>query len=213
MEVLYKDIDGELLTEQQIKELDAYCIECYLNGILEKEELILSGRVASVKIYNNSNQPHPTILASYGPSFGLAIVDIEMISNYKLLTYFDYNRTNTLESKWIELYDLAGNRIGKGKSDANDNIDFSTLEKYYWDFDRNRYEPVFLCSYDANTGQLESFYFTDEATDHVNQTDFTLYNNPSDIQEIMDNYGVSQTLMDYYLSPDIRPNFNPPFSA
>ncbi len=208
MEVLYKDIDGELLTEQKIKELDAYCIEYYSNGILEKEEYILSERVASIKIYNHSNQNHSTILDNYGPSIGPAIVDIELISNYKLLTYFDYSKTNTLESKWIELYDLAGNRIGKGKSDANDNMDFSTVEKYYWDIDRNRYEPVFLCSYNAITGQLESFYFTDEATDHVNQTDFTLYNNTYNIQEIMDNYGVSQSLMDYYLSSDIRPEFN-----
>jgi hypothetical protein len=117
--------------------------------------------------------------------------------------YYDKNGVNTALSN--VLYDSDNNQIG-AEMFNNGIIAYEDTIKEYYDLDVNPEDPIFICSYD-NGGTLIDIDAPNEHLDPDGQEREVYLNQPDHIAILMAITGITQELMDYYMSPDVTPNF------
>lgn len=209
MNIKYKDKQGNFITENQINQVNQYSKAYFDNNILIKEERYYEGKLMGL-CYYNINIDHQVIINDNNNSLykWISIIETEDFNGgYKLKKRFGYSPTGILNGINLELYDNNGELIAFGYSDANGNLEYDRSKKYYWDRNLSPKDEMFECTYREDTGELFELYWNNYYLSNDGQESFALHNTPEDIKTLMTLTGMSQQLAEYYMSPEIIPNF------
>jgi hypothetical protein len=85
--------------------------------------------------------------------------------------------------------------------------DYHSTVKYFYDRSISPDYILFKCFYDDEDGKFNSIYYNNYHIDDDGHESMRFSDDPEEIQELRALTGISQQLMDYYLSPRVIPNF------
>lgn len=210
MEIKFRNDYGSFVSESQKNVLDKYYVSYYDNNLLIKEESFYKGELMGLYVYNLNNQSHVNILTNYGTASykWINIVEYQIYNGgFKLERTFGYDLDGTLDVTQLSLYDSNSELIAHSILDAAGNPKYENTRKYYFDRDVNPNDALFWCTYREDTGVLIELYWNNYHLDDTGQESFALLNTPDDIQQLISLTGMSQQLAEYYMSPNVIPNF------
>jgi hypothetical protein len=210
--IKYKNESDNFITFQQTANLEVYVKAIYDNGILTTEEEFVDGEIRTVRVHNINNSSHSSLLSNFYSSgnsdLEFCIIDHISYSNgYRLEKLSSYeNASGSLLGKVNRLFDMNNRLVGVEMFlGANNTPEYKSTYKFYYDQSINPERELFSCRYDDGNGAFESFDFNQEHTDRFGHDSFSLLNNPADILELKNITGMSQALVDYYLSAAVIP--------
>ncbi len=209
-DIKYKDVIGNDLTIQQLKNCKEYLKVFYIQEKEHKEEVYYRGDLMGVNHYNHENKEHQDIIKSYqlNKEQWINIVEYELFLDYKLERKYHYRIEGNLTG--IDLALIAPNNdiIGHGYKEADGKYDYSQTKKYYWDRAINTERELFDCTYREDTGTLLELYWNNFHIDEDGQESFALLNTEEDIQQLRTLTGMTEALATYYMHADIVPAFD-----
>jgi len=212
MVIKYKNIQGNLITYQQSLQVDEYYKAFYENDLLVKEEAYYQNELYGITYYNINDDTHTTILSSnFSSDVEFNIVDEVTYSNgYYLKSSSSYSDVSgMLSGKTNRLYNPNGDLVGNELFLEDDNTpQYQSTYKYYYDRNINPLTFLFEVKFDNITGDFDYITFNEEHKDLLGQDSFALTNSSEDIQTLKDITGMTQELVDYYLSPSVIPTFS-----
>ena len=213
MDIIYKNIDEEVVTFQQLSALRYYYKAYIDNNVLQKEEFFVKQELNGLKYYNNSSDVHQTIINDNLPANGeynwLSIIERETVSgtSYILDKVYTYDRLGNYTGRENILSDVNGDEMGYECIDKNGVTLYHLTRKEYWDRSINPDRELFECTFAESTGNLEYLYYNNEHIDEDEHESIFLVNNATDKQTLMNLAGISQDLADYYMVAAVIPTF------
>lgn len=205
----YKNSLDKFISSQQASILTEYKKVFLEGGIILKEEEYYEDELLGVYLYNNTNVAHENLINN-NQSLGykwFVIVEIIPYNNLFLLKkLYHYDIVGSFIGTTLELYDPNGELIAFGLKDASGNYDYSRTQKYYYDRNINSDYHLFVCTYESN-GDLWGLDWNSEHTNFTGQDSFVFENTLEHVQEVMQLTGLSQDMVEYFMSSEIEPNF------
>jgi hypothetical protein len=205
MEIIYLDKLRNEITEQQAIGLGNYFKRYIETGGIKKEERFFEGEFYMLFYYKGANESHQDILNIELDDRNIAIREVEIYGDYKLEKDFFYDINSVNVGFRNILYDLNNLKVG-GEETINGSVLYEYTTKKYYDLTKDPESPIFKCYY-RNDGSLRKIIYSYEYYNPDGQDEEVFVNTPSRIARLMSLTGISQELMDYYLSPDVTPNF------
>lgn len=210
MSIKYKTENGNFLTLQQLQNVDAYYKTFEEFGVITKEEFYSRGQLLGLIIYNSTLQNHQTLIANnltMGYNWFAITEYINYASGYKLEKNFFYDKNGIFEGSNLILFNTENKLVARGSKDENGNYDYYRTRKFYFDSSiNNSDEELFECTYKDN-GDLWELYWNNNHINDLGQDSIVLWDTPEDRQILIDLSGMSNELVDYYMSSEIEPNF------
>lgn len=206
MKIRYKNILNKFVSFEELK-ADEWHTKQYIEvDKIRKEEVFYhkGDRVAQLIIYRDSNESHQDILDTKKPDNELITIrETEKIGNYRLEKDFEYDKNAKLYLYFNALYDPEDNQVACQFLDINGVPNYKETEKYYFAPSAVALidDYIFSCEYNED-GSLREIYYCDSPEE---QDSMLFHDSPEDIEHLMLREGISQELMDYYLSPDVTP--------
>lgn len=210
MEIKFKNALNKFITQQQASALITYD-KCYYNthGIVCKEESFYEGELTRLLIYNYNNESHQTLISNnlnFGYK-GISIVDVTHHNyGYKLHKMYNYRLDGTLNGINLDLFDSMHNVVAYGYQEPDGIYEYDRIRKFYFDHNINTDKYLFECTYEDN-GDLWGLDWNNEHLNNSGQDRIVFYNTPEDKQKLIDLTGMSQSLVNYYMSFEIEPDF------
>lgn len=200
----------ELVHKNQTPQLKSYYKVYNSNGRIKQMEKFYEGKLKGLIYYKDLDESHQQILDNiFVPGKFLSIVESETRSGgYILEKEFYFSIDGMLSSRSNMLYDINKDLIAAELiTDLNTGIpDYNNTEKFFYDRNVNPDEYLFNCRYDED-GRLKELYYNNHHNNSDGQDSFLLDDSPEDIQELRELTGISQQLAEYYMSPNVIPNF------
>lgn len=137
----------------------------------------------------------------------IRIKEFELFSNFKLERDFAYDGKGILHGLNLALYDPNGECIGHGHKDSTGKNEYDGVRKYYSDRTINSEYDLFECTYHEDSGLLWELYWFNFHIDPDGQESFVLWDNANDRQKLKELTGMSDDMVDYYMSSEIVPTF------
>lgn len=205
MEIKYIDTLDNEINQQQASILGRYIKRYIESGVIKKDEYYSDGDFILLTHYKTNNETHQEILNIELDGKTMVIREFENFGMYKLEKDFYYDESGVNTALSNVLYDPNNNQVGAEMSNGGIVAYENTIKEYY-DLDVNPEDPIFICSYD-NGGTLINIDAPNEHLDPDGQEREVYLNQPDHIAILMAITGITQELMDYYMSPDVTPNF------
>lgn len=210
MSIKYKSENGNIITNQQLQNVEAYYKSFEESGVVFKEEFYSRGELMGLIVYNHNFDEHQTIInsnLSTGYKWFAITEFLDYSSGFKLEKNFFYNTDGVFEGNNLALFNPQGKLIAHGSKDENGNYDYYRTRKFYFDSSiNNSDEELFECTYKDN-GELWELYWNNNHINDLGQDSIVLWDTPEDRQILIDLSGMSNELVDYYMSSEIEPNF------
>lgn len=206
MTISYKNKYGGPITKEQALVLDKYIKVFSTADSIKREETFYKGKFNSLTYYKDVSETQQTILNTELTDEGLTIRETVQYGDYRLEKDFYYNNASIFQGHLNSLYDPNNFLVGQEYLDENGRVNYQETFKYYYDMSVSN-EPddyIFICTYSAS-GSLKEIRLPNEHIDPGGQESELYGNSPTDIQEVMGIAEISQTLMDYYESPNVIP--------
>lgn len=209
MKKSYEDFLGRPISEKQALEQANYSIIYKENGELRLKEKFLDGEFFLTEYYKKPNQDiADAMLEVYTPGKMVVIIESSIISNYRFDKEYIHDREGVFIERSNVLYNTQGDLI------AHDYIcdliteipEYENTRKFYYDRSLVQNHCVFDCIYNVD-GTLYQLYYYNYEFDPDGQESFVLTSTPEDITTLMEFTGMSRALAEYYMSPDVKPNF------
>ena len=211
MSIKYKNFYGQIISEQQIANLDEYYKAYYDNNLLLKEEYYYEGVFVRLHYYNTNSESHQDIINNnLNPSsdYSLVIIEKEVVATtLQLRKKYLYDSSGVAVGRTNQLFDPNGDEIGFEFIDTSGVPDYYRTRKYYWDRSVNPNKELLECRFDETTGGLIEIEVNNEHMDYSGQESIVLLNTAADKQTLMDLTGMSQDLADYYMVSAVIPTF------
>lgn len=206
MEKVYKDVFENTISEQQALSKGEYSISYIIDGKVKRVELFFNGEIKSMIYYRGINETHQEILdLEILNNHHIAIREIETFGKYKLEKDFIYDDLAILKANRNYLYDINSLQVGYEWIENGATV-YDKTRKFFYDLDQNPDTYLFECTYNED-GSVFEIEFNNLHLDPSGHESKIFDHSPEDIAELMSISGISQELMDYYLSSDVTPNF------
>lgn len=210
MAITYINDKGVSISENQLTGLTKFFRITTLNGAIKTKEYFLDGEFFALYYYRLPNENIQEVLQNnIVPGHSLVIVDkVIYTDGYLLEKNFTYNPEMELNSISNTLFDPNGEAIGyEWIDDLVNNIpDYTLTKKYYYNRSVNHDDNLFECSFN-NDGSLLEIYYNSYHTEPTGQDSEVFFNTPEDISTLRQLTGISQQLAEYYMVPQVTPNF------
>ncbi len=206
MMIRYKNVFDKIVSFEELKANEWHTKQYIEADRITKEEVFYhkGGKIVQLVIYRDVNESHQDILNTKKPENELITIrETENIGNYRLEKDFNYDQNSKLHGFFNALYDPDDNQVACQFLDINGVPNYKETEKYYFAPSAVAVldDYIFRCEYNED-GSLREIYYCNS----LNEQDSMLLNSSSgDIKYLMSTHGISQNLMDYYLSPDVIP--------
>ena len=206
MEIIYKNSFGEIITLQQTSSVSSYSKHYIIDGELKKIENFYDGIFENLVYFKAEDESHQEIMnAEFSDEKLISIREIEIFGDYRLEKDFVHNELGVLYAQRNVLYNSNDKIIGHEWIE-NSVTEFDRSRKYYYDLNINPNNYLFECTYDE-FGNLFELEYNNFHIDPDGQESIILNDASNDISTLVDLTGITQTLIDYYLIPDVTPNF------
>jgi len=207
MNIEYKNKYGKSITMQQAESLEQYIKVYFDGGQIKRKETIYKGNLLGLVYYKDINESHQDILNTEMTAVGIIIREIEFFGDYRLEKDFFYNEVSIITRYFNALYDPNNFLIARESLDENGSVNYLETFKFYYDVNitENPEYYVFKCTYSQDGSQVK-VNFPNDHLDIYRQESLFYSNALAHTQDIMNFSGISQTLMDYYMSPDVTPS-------
>lgn len=206
VDIVYRTRLDDIITLRQALALGKYHKQYIHSDGIKKEELFYEGKLRILVYYKSKHETHEEILAVGLIDGRITIREIEYFGDYRLERDFIYDKKSVLCLYCNELYDPNNYMVAHEFRNLDGAVDYSETEKYYYPINHKPdlvYDGyLFRCEY-GHDGSLLEVYF--EYPNSHPQDAMYFYDEPSSISKLMAHAGISQTLMDYYISPDVIP--------
>ena len=209
MTLKYRFDNGEFLSPAEAERVGDFLKCHYKNEELIKEERFYKNELKGLNFYVQDNMDHQSIIQKHGsPKYKwYRLLAFEWFGKYKLEKVFAYEDAAQLSGINLSLYDPNGECIAYGSQDAKGQYDYAGIRKYYWDRSINPGYELFECSYYEDSGLLLELEWFNFHIDPQGQESFVLLDEPADREKLKELTGMSDDLIDYYMSPEIVPSF------
>lgn len=206
MTIRYKNVFDEIVSFEELTASEWHAKQYIEADKIKKEEVFYrkGGKIVQLVIYRQPNESHQDILNTKKPENDLITIrETEKIGNYRLERDFEYDKNSKLCLYFNALYDPDDNQVACQFLDINGVPNYKETEKYYFAPSAVALidDYIFRCEYNED-GSLREIEYCDTLNE---QDSMVFHDSPKDIEHLMRREGISQKLMDYYLSPDVMP--------
>lgn len=211
MKITFKDSSDKLIPEEQISKIDTYFKVYSEDGQVKQKEKFYKGEFKYLMYYKDANETHEQIMSNlFVLGKYISIVEKEAVTGgYTLERSLNYDEKGEPEIRINELFDANYDCIAhEWISDLISGVpDYHHTVKYFFDRSVNPNYLLFECIYDEEDGKFDRIDYNNYHIDYEGHESMCFSNSPKDTQELRALTGISQQLMDYYLSPRVIPNF------
>jgi hypothetical protein len=205
----YRNWSYKVITKEQAEVKGNYYVFNYENGVLRRwDKYVKFDLIKKSYVLLEGESPEDLIEEYYDERYFFAIIKITELSvGIKVFTFDNY------EGSLIELrerfaVDVHDNYVGSEIIfDPVTGIpDFSQTEKRFYNPSVNPDDCLFQCFYNDDDGSLLRIEYNSYHTDPYGQDGKWFFDNPESLQALMNLTGISQDLVNYYVSPYILPS-------
>lgn len=200
---------GHKVSESQAVQSANYSVVYDDNGEIRMKEVFFNGQFLLVDYFKKANQDIADAMSEiYTSGKRVVIIDTVFVSGYRLEKKYVHNPEGILSEKSNVLYDPQGEKIAHEYIyDLISGIpEYEDTKKFYFDRSLVPDHCIFDCSFNED-GTLNELYYYNYELNPDGQESFVLLNNPTDLVTLREFTGMSQALAEYYMSPNVEPNF------
>lgn len=196
---------NEIISETESLAKGDYLKRFFLDGKLEKEEEYFEGRLSLESFFIEKNASHEEVLSSQLKDRPIAIVEVEYYKKYRLEKYFYYNIQGINVFFSNVLYDPNNLKVAAEEGE-NGIVYYDRTMKEYYDLSINPDSYLFSILYNKE-GEISDIHYPNEHIDPDGQEAIGFGTTPAEIQRLIKISGISEPLMNYYVTPNVIPSF------